>query len=381
MKMEIEPRTSLLLGERKCKITKGDYNFETPAPAITNTDIYYVNQIMDANLSKIVFKNRVLEIRKNLFNKTLGKVLLDPKGQKKLSGWIDQQILMAKASSLVSLTLFTPTLQYVTVNENIVKELVNLQLRTKLDVVNIPDIRYIVVEKMADIIKKESERIKKRGKEPFYLIPMNQDFQVFSQKVEAGKPFVSGITALYADIGTFFPNFDILRSLVADKNIIRVLSRVDRYSDSDKPSVLFPLSFLCADIYSVEYGFPGSTDLNEEQRIAKEIRTAKRIDLKTFEYYTVQLHDEKLGKSLDCECPICEDRTIDDISIDFRGSLTAAFRIHETFAIHDLITSCLDSYEIGKTFEFLKDDITIRKAMKNTFLSDLMTRQKMLPTT
>ncbi len=380
MKIEIEPRTSLLLGERKCNITIGESNFETPAPAVTNTDIYYVNQIMDATLSKMAFKNKVLEIRKNLFNKTLENVLLSPKGQKKFGGWIDQQISMAKSSSLVSLSLFTPTLQYVTVNEKVVTELVNLQLRTKLDVVNIPDIRYIAVEKMAEIIKKESERIKKKGKEPFYLIPMDQDYQVFSQKVEAAKPFISGITALYADIGTFFPNFDVLRSLVADKNIIRVLSRVNRYSDSDKPSVLFPLSFLCADIYSVEYGFPTSSDLTEKQRIAKEIRTAKRFDVKTFEYYTVQLHDEKLGKFLNCGCPICEGRTIDDIPIDFIGSLTAAFRIHETFVIHDLISSCLDSYEIVKTFAFLKDDMTIRKAMKNTFLSDLMTTQTMLPT-
>lgn len=380
MKITPEPRKSLLLGERKCEISKGDIKFTTPAPALTNTDIYYLNQVIEATLAKIAFKNRVLEIRRDLFEKNLSKVLLNPKGQKKFGEWIDQQISMARSSSLVSLSLFTPTLQYITVTESVISELVNLQLRTKLDVVNIPDIRYVTIETMAAIIKKVSEKIRKKGKEPFYLIPMDQDYLVFSQKIEAAKPFVSGITAIYADIDRYFPNFDLLRSLISDNNIVRVLSRVNRYSESSKPAVLFPLSFLCADIFSVEYPFHSSSDLTEEQRIAKEIRSAKRFDVKTFEYYTVQLYDEKLGKSLNCGCPICDGRTIDDIPIDFRGSLTAAFRIHETFAVHDLISSCLDSYKIVKTFEFLKDYPPIMKAMKDTFLSDSMTKQQMLPT-
>jgi hypothetical protein len=380
MKMKVEPRTSLLLGERKCKITIGDATFETPAPAVTNTDIFYVNQLMDATLSKIVFKNKVLEIRRRLFNKTIGDILFKANNQKKFGEWIDQQISMAKSSSLVSLSIFTPTLQSATVNESLIEELVNLQLRTKLDIVNIPDIRYIATEKLAEIIKKQSERVRKKGKLPFYMIPMDQDNLVFSRKIEAIKPFISGITATYADFGRFFPNFDVLRSLISNNNIIRVLSRVSRYSDSTNPTVLYPLSFLCADIFSVEYPLYTSSDLTEEQRNAKEIRNAKRFDLKNFEYYTVQLHNEKIGKSLNCNCPICDGRTIDDLPIDFIGFLTAAFRVHETFAIQDFVSRCLDSYEIGKTFEFLKDSPPVMRAMKDTFLSDRMTNQQMLPT-
>jgi len=40
----------------------------------------------------------------------------------------------------------------------------------------------------------------------------------------------------------------------------------------------------------------------------------------------------------------------------------------------------LDSYEIGKTFEFLKDSPPVMRAMKDTFQSDRMTKQQMLPT-
>jgi hypothetical protein len=130
----------------------------------------------------------------------------------------------------------------------------------------------------------------------------------------------------------------------------------------------------------VEYPLYSSPNLTEEQGNAKEVRNAKRFDLKNFEYYTVQLHNEKIGKSLNCKCPICDGRTIDDIPIDFMGSLTAAFRVHETFAIQDFVSRCLDSYEIGKTFEFLKDSPPVMRAMKDTFQSDRMNKQQMLPT-
>ena len=112
MKMEVEPRTSLLLGERKGTVTIAENEVDVPAPALTNTDIYYANQIMDATLNKITFKNQVLEIRRNLFEKNLKKGLLEKNGQKKLGEWIDQQISMAKSASMVSTTLFTPTLQF-----------------------------------------------------------------------------------------------------------------------------------------------------------------------------------------------------------------------------------------------------------------------------
>jgi hypothetical protein len=364
MKLVIEDISTRILGERKGTATIGENKFDIPTPALTNTDVNIANSIMDSTLSKIAFRNKVLEIRSNIFPKDLENKIYKKNGRNKVTEWVNQQITNANSLMDEPVALFTPGLQFIEVTEEAIIEIVNLQIDSNLDIVNIPDSNKIGPDDMAKIVNRESKKIMDCGKEPFYLISMGQDYEVFSQKITKNKSFVSGVTIVYADLYTYLPNLLQLKKLSNDNKILRILSNVERITKSKKSRTLYPLSFLAADIFSVQYiGFGKNLDPK------KELHSAKRFDIDSFEYYTLPKYKEKFGGSTNCDCPVCDGRTVDDIIIDFEGSLYEGLRIHEAVSIQNFISSCLDSYEIGKTFEFLKDSKSIMKAMDDTFLS------------
>jgi hypothetical protein len=230
------------------------------------------------------------------------------------------------------------------------------------------------MEEAANIIEEESKLIKKKGKEPFYLIPMNQGYERFNDRIKNARPYVSGLTSIYADFQTYFQNFKVLANYVQDNDFLRILSNVERTEPPYESKALYPLSFLISDLYSVKYGGGFGKGRNPD----KEEYTSKRLDLGSLEYLTIQSHKDKLKDSLDCVCPICDGREIDDVRIDFYGNLPEAFRIHETFALNDYNKELLDTYEVGKTFEFFKDNKSAKSTLDETYLSRKIINQSSL---
>lgn len=380
MKLEMEDYTSFILGERKGEVEFGKSRIKIPSPMITNTDINYANTITRNSGVDVFYKNEVLEIRELLFPQRVKDVILNKKGQKSHTDWINKQISNAKSSSNVSITLYTPTFAKVTVDEKFIDAVVDMQLESNLTIVNIPDPPWLSNEKTIEIIKEKSKLITKNNKEPFYLIPIDQDYGKFLQRIEKGKQYFRGVTTMYADPKSFSPHYKVLAALRSDPRILRILSNVEktyvqRDSSPNDNIAFYPAAFLVSDFYSLKYGggFGGERDADKERY------TAKRLDLSTLEYLTVQKHKERYKEALDCDCPIDDGKEMGDLLVDYYGNLTEVFRIHESFKVYEFNQILLNSYKVGKTFEFVKDDKRIRDLLNSSYLSDGMRNQKMLP--
>jgi hypothetical protein len=380
MNLEIEECSSFLLGERKAEVTFGNSKIKTPSPIITNTDINYANTIIRNSGIDIFFKNQILEIRELLWPQKVKDVILNPKGQKSHTDWINRQISNAKLSSNISVSLYTPTFVKVTVDKNLINELVKIQSNSNLTIVNIPDPTWLSNEKSMEVVKEKSSLIVKKKKEPFYLIPMSQDYGRFAQKVEECKQYVAGVTATYADPNDYAPNFKVLAALRSNPKIIRILSNVEKTYLSEDSShsdtiAFYPISFLVSEFYSIKYGGFGSGERDAD----KERSYATRIDSGSLEFMTIQKHRENYKESLKCECHVDIGKVMGDLLADYYGNLTEAFRIHDSIKIYEFNQILLDSYQVGKTFEFVKDDKRLIDLLNKTYLSDSMKKQQMLP--
>jgi hypothetical protein len=375
MKFKIETSSTVILGERKGEIEIGKSKINTPSPMITNTDINYANKITRNSGIDIFYKNEILEIRDLLFPDKVKKLIMDKRGQKSRSDWINRQISNAKSSSDVSFTLYTPTFAGVTIEKKLVDEIVKMQMNTDLTAVNIPDPTWMSNEESVEIIREKSKLITKIGKEPFYLIPMSQDYERFSQKIKMSEQYITGLTAIYSDIASYAPNFKILAGLRSNPKILRILSNVEKTYSATDSMAFYPLSLFVSDAFSLKYGGFGGNERDAD----KERYTARILDLETFEYLTVQKHKERYKESLNSGSPVFGGKEMGEILADFYGNLTEAFRIDESFKIYDYYQTLLSSFQVGKTFEFITFDKRLTSLLHDTYLSDSMKKQTMLP--
>ncbi len=376
MKFKIEASSTVILGERKGEIEIGKSKINTPSPMITNTDINYANKITRNSGIDIFYKNEILEIRDLLFPDKVKKLIVDKRGQKSRSDWINRQISNAKSSSNVSFTLYTPTFAGVTVEKKLIDEIVKMQMNTDLTAVNIPDPTWMSNEESVEIIKEKSKLITKIGKEPFYLIPMSQDYERFSQKIKMSEQYITGLTAIYADIASYAPNFKILAGLRSNPKTLRILSNVEKTYPATDSMAFYPLSLFVSDAFSLKYGGFGGNERDAD----KERYTARILDQETFEYLTVQKHKERYKESLNSGSPVFDGKEMGEILADFYGNLTEAFRIDEAFKVYDYYQTLLSSFQVGKTFEFITLDKRLTSLLHSTYLSDSMKKQTMLPT-
>lgn len=375
MKFNIETSSTVILGERRGEIEISKSKINTPSPMITNTDINYANKITRNSGIDIFYKNEILEIRDLLFPDKVKNLIVAKRGQKSRSDWINRQISNAKSSSNVSFTLYTPTFAGVTVEKKLIDEIVKMQMNTDLTAVNIPDPTWMSNEESVEIIKEKSKLITKIGKEPFYLVPMSQDYERFSQKIQMSEQYITGLTAIYADIASYAPNFKILAGLRSNSKTLRILSNVEKTYSATDSMAFYPLSLFVSDAFSLKYGGFGRNERDAD----KERYTARILDLKTFEYLTVQKHKEKYKESLNSSSPVFDGKEMGEILADFYGNLTEAFRIDEAFKVYDYYQTLLSSFQVGKTFEFITLDKRLTSLLHSSYLSDSMKKQTMFP--
>jgi hypothetical protein len=375
MKFNIETSSTVILGERRGEIEISKSKINTPSPMITNTDINYANKITRNSGIDIFYKNEILEIRDLLFPDKVKNLIVAKRGQKSRSDWINRQISNAKSSSNVSFTLYTPTFAGVTVEKKLIDEIVKMQMNTDLTAVNIPDPTWMSNEESVEIIKEKSKLITKIGKEPFYLVPMSQDYERFSQKIQMSEQYITGLTAIYADIASYAPNFKILAGLRSNSKTLRILSNVEKTYSATDSMAFYPLSLFVSDAFSLKYGGFGRNERDAD----KERYTARILDLKTFEYLTVQKHKEKYKGSLNSSSPVFDGKEMGEILADFYGNLTEAFRIDEAFKVYDYYQTLLSSFQVGKTFEFITLDKRLTSLLHSSYLSDSMKKQTMFP--
>lgn len=379
MNIELDEPTNTLLGERVGVIHIGTDSIRIPGALISNTEINYGAKIAETYKLNFRYQNEVHEIKKWYGMHKIAKIFGSQEERANHVEWIKTEVGRAHSLSKSVLSMYTPLIPPGNaLNSGLIRSFVELQIDAGLAVVNIPDSPAITLDKMSTIIADMAKLISKSDKTAFYLLPINNDPYEFRDRIDMAKNNVKGITAAItspnADMKVHFANFNTLSELRSNPNIVRVLSNMDRTIDRSHQGAFYPQSFLVSDLYSSKLGFPPKNSSSS----SSSTPIYKYLDERSMGFMSFQQYVDEIGKTLNCDCPVCVDNKIDDISVEYSKEMISALRVHEAHVVYRYNEQIRAMIISDKLKEFIGQKKFALETIQSTYLSNLSMKQTIL---
>jgi len=319
------------------KTKKDPKPFETPIRAVSSTE---------ANYKKAVgcdeyYENKIMEII-GIFNEDSLRRLHSKNGPFASR----KQVINAVSRQYEDMnTMFHPQPQWgarnLTYNDKDLKFLVELQYRSGLQFIRIPDVS---IGSKPDVFKKIVFGYSKLVKDTFHLEPvllldLAMDADLFRKKLDM---IVNDKTDTFKMVAFQHRSFDLYAANYGtiwdkrDEEIWFHLSGVNR---------LHPSNYITAQLhYAQRYGIDTCARLTQQVPIEippKPIFEVKRYDAKLLGIIPLKVHQSRFGQDLRCDCSICEDKSLDQYiksykknqhGVDSSLTLDTWGKVHEVFA-------------------------------------------------
>lgn len=363
MNPEIYPQEALIVAERRGAFTVKNVEYAIASPALTNTDVGYSEYMSKKRSIDISFPHNFFEIRQRVYRKTVNELFSDSGNE--LTSWINGQILRAKKYTVNPiLTQYVPTFVNVRPTPALIEKVVEVQINSNLDIVNVPDSDLLAPDKMYQITKSLATRIEHEGKKPFFSFSLASRHSMVRDKIAILSNLVSGVIAVgsaFSDVGDHLDNLYELANAGNSRNILRVLSGCDRTYPTDSVNSLYPLAFFFADVFSVKYGGFGNSTPDPE----KERGSVKRFDPSSLSYFTIQQAREQLGNVVVCNCRMCKGMELEEIYAEFNNDLRGFLRLHEALSVFGFCEMARDMITNSNLSSLLKSKSHIASLIKD----------------
>ena len=166
MQTEREHLREVVKGMSVGKATIDNTVVDLPQPMITTTDINYSDEFTVQSETDISYPHKLHEIRERWSKEKLSKIQGSEDVFRAKIEWIKNQ----KDNSLAEKFMYTPIIQdNVHITKNVVAILLRLQIKSGMNLINVPDTPYMSEDDAIEILKNSKKEIIDIGQEPFLV--------------------------------------------------------------------------------------------------------------------------------------------------------------------------------------------------------------------
>jgi len=324
-------------GPRVVEIKTNKVNFETPDRAVTSTEGNYKKQVRALDDP---FLHSIFESIAHFANENLQELHTRNGPFAKRKTALSSQVRDYSDSDMI--TKFYPQMKKDScVSVEDARTLADLQRYCGYDLITILDLSpNSPVEEFEKHITKMNEKFISpfTDAEPIPYIDMAMDHDLFKKKVDA----IWDNNGTFKVMGVIFrsPPLHMANYMYLQKNNDRDIwihaSGVNRY---------YQKNWTTSQIHIPQiYGIDTVSILSQRiggEPISKPVEKIKRYDPKSLGIIEVKKHREKYGTNLDCDCPVCENKNlnqaIEKYTVNHKGEIDIAlldiwFKLHESFS-------------------------------------------------
>lgn len=318
-----------MLGARAGTIKDSVFEIHTPIRVLTSNELEHMEKIKPSNLAIPFLPHPIFEIARYFKPQTIYNFIKDA------DVCCGLQNMITKTSNKAGqrFTKFHPIIdKKITITEEINRKLLELQIQSNLDCIEILDEYNSTPKSFERRVKKSMEVIEdsKDGivKTPMPSIRMDTDEIKFEQKIKTCIDFgVPAINLIYSSINGNYQNYSFMQKISKDNEVLIHLSEAERTWRGNKKTSMPHLIF--------KFGIDSVSLKTRPFNFGLIVPTiAKRFDSKTLGHIPLNEHNKLHGEDPKCNCPICNGKTISEWYKVWNsmGLLSSALKVHETNA-------------------------------------------------
>ncbi len=260
--------------------------------------------------------------------------------------------------------------------EDDVRTLLDLQGLAMVSLVSVPDTSGLSPERFERRIQQSREYVDQRfpGRECFPIVEVREERDAFRRKLALALDGGFKLVGFrFAPLTEYYPNFREISRLNREETWFH-LHGVPRFWRGDHTTAQIHIPpFAGVDTMSLDAPGGGPRDPGRPEGV-------RRFDAASLGHLVKQLHAEMYGQDLGCQCPICENKSLDDFYREYlvgpKSKRPSVPRLRQHAFVHEVFAS--HSEFQGWRRAFLGGDIRNYIASKR-FLRDALADLGMLP--
>jgi len=264
----------------------------------------------------------------------------------------------------------------VVLDDTAIKQLLELQRMSDLDFITIPNLSSEIRD-FEKIVTSFAEEVLSERREPLIYLDMELEPPVFRERFmtllshsDVDTDQIHTVGLIYRPIRENVLNYRLLWEN-RESSVFLQMSYIPREFTTVAASTMHLLQKWGIDSFSIRAGNYVSPKNSGREPLPKPdvLRRTKRFDPEPLTFRRFQTWIDR-GDMLDCSCPICKDKTVDDfISIydseseRYPGQIfNAANRLHEYYCSSDEFETSRDYIRTGELLEYFKTKEGLRKS-------------------